>query len=507
MRYAHHPKRHLGRRRTRRGGGLLAAAVLATWLVTPAMAQDTNSQQLEDVERALELDRSRAEALAQEAEALKLEIRMLRDESIAAARQAQSREDHLSEIEVRLATLERQETVTRNQLRGRHQQLTGTLAALQRIALVPPDALLVAPGSPIETIRSAMLLRVAIPAIESRASVLRGELAELARLHQQIALRRHDFATAAQDLETERARLGALIERKRAARAAATSEQQAAQKRAMKLATQAKDLRDLLARLEREGKQRREHLAREEAARQARAAAAQQAREQAAQAARELAERQARERVALEAKVRAQRQAREEAARAAQQLAERQARERAEAQTQAQAQLAAEQQTHEDAARAAEARQETTQLALARPDNVRPFPDAGATLRMPARGRVVRRYGQSGGTEGTSKGINIKARNGAQVVAPYDGQVVYAGPFRRYGQILIIEHGGRYHTLLAGLDRIDAVVGQWLLAGEPVGILGSPKKGNPELYFELRHAGQPINPLPWLATTGDKVRG
>jgi len=72
---------------------------------------------------------------------------------------------------------------------------------------------------------------------------------------------------------------------------------------------------------------------------------------------------------------------------------------------------------------------------------------------------------------------------------------------------LIIEHGGRYHTLLAGLDRIDAVVGQWLLAGEPVGTLGSAQNENPELYFELRRAGQPINPLPWLATTGDKVRG
>jgi prepilin-type N-terminal cleavage/methylation domain-containing protein len=55
--------------------------------------------------------------------------------------------------------------------------------------------------------------------------------------------------------------------------------------------------------------------------------------------------------------------------------------------------------------------------------------------------------------------------------------------------------------------RIDAVVGQWLLAGEPVGTLSSPQDGNPELYFELRRAGQPINPLPWLATTGDKVRG
>ncbi len=451
MRGARDPKRPLGQICAK----LLAAALLAICLAPAATAQDSESRDLEDVERALERDRGRVEALAREAEALKLEIRMLRVESISVARQAQSREDRLSEIESRLATLERQEAAKRAQLRSRHQQLTGTLAALQRIALVPPDALLAAPGSPVKTVRSAMLLRVAIPAIESRASVLRGELAELARLHQQIALQQHEFANAAQDLKTERARLGALIERKRTARAAATREQRAAQARATKLAAQAKDLRDLLARLEREGRERRERVAREEAARQAREQAARQAREQAARAAEALAQQQARE----------------------------------------------------QAARAAEAREETTQLALARPDNVRPFPDAGASLRMPARGRVVRRYGQSGGTEGTSKGINIKARNGAQVVAPYDGQVVYAGPFRRYGQILIIEHGGRYHTLLAGLDRIDAVVGQWLLAGEPVGTLGSPQNGNPELYFELRRAGEPINPLPWLATTGDKVRG
>jgi septal ring factor EnvC (AmiA/AmiB activator) len=269
------------------------------------------------------------------------------------------------------------------------------------------------------------------------------------------------------------------------------------------LAAQAKDLRDLLVRLEREGRERRERVAREETARQARAAAARRAGERAARATEALAERQAHERATLEAKARAEQQAREQAERAVQILAERQARERAEAQAQALAQR----QAREQAERAVQAREETTQLALVRPDNVRSFPDTGASLRMPARGRVVRRYGQSGGTEGTSKGINIKARNGAQVVAPYDGQVVYAGRFRRYGQILIIEHGGRYHTLLAGLDRIDAVVGQWLFAGEPVGTLGSLQNGNPELYFELRRAGEPINPLPWLATTGDKVRG
>jgi septal ring factor EnvC (AmiA/AmiB activator) len=144
---------------------------------------------------------------------------------------------------------------------------------------------------------------------------------------------------------------------------------------------------------------------------------------------------------------------------------------------------------------------------LAKPAHIRPFPTSVGSLVMPARGRVITRYGQDQGAEGVSRGITIAVRKGAQVVAPYDGRVVYAGPFRRYGLILIIEHEGRYHSLLAGLDRIDTIVGQWLLAGEPVGVLGSPRNGNPELYLELRRTGQPINPLPWLATTDDKVRG
>ncbi len=63
----------------------------------------------------------------------------------------------------------------------------------------------------------------------------------------------------------------------------------------------------------------------------------------------------------------------------------------------------------------------------------------------------------------------LEIRAGAQIVAPFDGRIAFEGPFRSYGQILIIEHGGGYHTVLAGLDRVDAVVGQWLLAGEPVG--------------------------------------
>ena len=131
-----------------------------------------------------------------------------------------------------------------------------------------------------------------------------------------------------------------------------------------------------------------------------------------------------------------------------------------------------------------------------------------ASLTVPVRGEVVRLYGQEGDLPGaTSKGISIRSRAGAQVVAPFDGKIAYAGPFRGYGLILIIDHGERYHTILAGFDRIDAVVGQWVLAGEPVAQMGDPAGRNPELYLELRRTGQAINPLPWLATNDDKVRG
>ncbi len=84
---------------------------------------------------------------------------------------------------------------------------------------------------------------------------------------------------------------------------------------------------------------------------------------------------------------------------------------------------------------------------------------------------------------------------------------MFAGPFRGYGQLLIIAHGEGYHTLLAGIDRVDGAVGQLLLAGEPVGQMGASPGRKPELYVELRHDGDPIDPTPWLAATETKVSG
>ncbi len=110
--------------------------------------------------------------------------------------------------------------------------------------------------------------------------------------------------------------------------------------------------------------------------------------------------------------------------------------------------------------------------------------------------------GEPGGQ--SSRGIVIETRPQAQVIAPHDGQIVYAGSFLGYGQLLIIEHGEGYHLLLAGLSRIDCVVGQWVLAGEPVGIMGTGKDSQ-QLYIELRRQGVPMDPLSWLVPAKDKV--
>lgn len=136
-----------------------------------------------------------------------------------------------------------------------------------------------------------------------------------------------------------------------------------------------------------------------------------------------------------------------------------------------------------------------------RPAEVRSFAGSKKGMRPPVRGAVERRFGEQNEFGRPGEGIVIAARAGAQVVAPFDGRVVFAGPFRGYGQILIIEHGGGYHTLLAGFSRIDSVPDQWLLAGEPVGVMGRPGDGAPSLYVELRENGRPIDPLPWLAAS------
>lgn len=126
--------------------------------------------------------------------------------------------------------------------------------------------------------------------------------------------------------------------------------------------------------------------------------------------------------------------------------------------------------------------------------------------RLPARGKIVVAFKQADSAGIPSSGVTIAASPGAQVTTPSKGHVAFAGPFKGYGQLLIVAAPGGYHVLLAGLSRLYADLGQDLKSGEPVGEL-SEGPGPARLYIEIRRNGKPIDPLPWLAARNGKVSG
>ena len=136
---------------------------------------------------------------------------------------------------------------------------------------------------------------------------------------------------------------------------------------------------------------------------------------------------------------------------------------------------------------------------------------------IPVNGVKLKEYGMPDGVGGLEKGVSIATRAGAPVTAPANGWVVYAGPFRSYGQLLILNAGNGYHILLAGMERISVDLGQFVLTGEPVAVMGNGShivailatgSSQPVLYIEFRKDGIPVDPGPWWAAgEGEKVRG
>ena len=149
------------------------------------------------------------------------------------------------------------------------------------------------------------------------------------------------------------------------------------------------------------------------------------------------------------------------------------------------------------------------EVALARPSGsgtIAASARPGGQLLIPVAGRVSRRWGERTDA-GPSTGITYQTPPAARVVSPCGGRVVFSAPFRSFGLLLIVDCGGGYHAVLAGLDRLDTPVGEAVQAGEPVGVMpgwdpkaGDPKGGGgrPGLYVELRRGGQPVDPSPWL---------
>ncbi len=408
-------------------------ALLGAPLAVSAQQAKDPAGKLSDVEKQLEQERQRQIQAQQDADAIRGDVEKLRGQMIATAKQTQEAEQAVARLEQRQREIDQligEKTIT---LAKRRAEMAGLLAALERLALRPPEALLAEPSTPDDTVRAGILLRAIIPRIDAAAAALKTEIDDLAALRSEAAQNAQQVRDASAALQREQQTLQAMLSEKTRLEHERRNAAQANAAQAQKLAAQAHDLHDLLDRLEGERKRREEsekkHLS-----------------------------------------------------------------------------------------------DQASKLPGAPPltSPSGPFKPAGflkiafsatqGKLPLPARGSVMRHFGDpdpSGNPRGEpggqpSRGIVIETRPQAQIIAPHDGQIVYAGSFLGYGQLLIIEHGEGYHLLLAGLSRIDGVVGQWVLAGEPVGVMGSGKDSQ-QLYIELRRQGIPIDPLSWLVPAKDKV--
>jgi septal ring factor EnvC (AmiA/AmiB activator) len=146
------------------------------------------------------------------------------------------------------------------------------------------------------------------------------------------------------------------------------------------------------------------------------------------------------------------------------------------------------------------------------------FSDAKGMLSLPAAGSVIKYFGAPSEFGGVERGLSLATRPRAIISAPSDGYIAFSGPWRTYGQLLIVNAGGGYYVVLAGLARVDVAVGQFVLAGEPVGVMGDGTAKTaasvaigatqPVLYVEFRKDGAAIDPGPWWSKSDmQRVRG
>jgi murein hydrolase activator len=400
--------------------GALAAALCAGG---PARAETARGPKPSPSDLAI--GTTPVETFRERSQALERMVADLRARLVKIARAVQDAEATLTGIEAELAALATRERSLEAGLGRDRRAHAETLAALQRLARQPPEALVAHDGDALRAARAATMLRYHQQALARRAETLRRHLADLRSVRARIAARRDTIARTTARLAVDRTRLAVMLAKGASLRERSAREQRLTIARLKVLASAARNLRELLDGVEKNG---------------------------GAQG------------VSLPVVPRGP--------------------------------------------------------LLSKPKGIRNFADAHGKVIVPVRGSIIRKFGQppegaaedGTGPDGTeigtfNKGVVFETRPEAQVVAPFDGRVVFAGPFRSYGLILIIDHGGGYHTLLAGLARVDIVVNQWLLGGEPVGAMSSTQSPSTRLYLEIRRRGHPINPLPWLAAQPNKANG
>ncbi|RWL18354.1 MAG: hypothetical protein EOR57_20485 [Mesorhizobium sp.] len=434
----------------------LAAALLMLSLGTAraenrldmAPDPDQSRAEYERVSKEITLSSERLAKLAADMATVKKDHASITAALIQSAMTEQKLGQDIEDIGAKLEGLKGEEQKIRASLAARRDVLAEVLAALQRMGLNPPPAILVKPEDALSSVRSAILLGAVVPELRQQTEILLADLKEQSRVTASIEAERARLTAAVGEQTAEKKRLGMLLEAKQKLEAETQTALAAEKQRSAALAAKAGSLKELIASLE---------------ADKARKAA--------------------------------------DAAKAAEQKA-------------ADADKAPAQTAPAQTAPAQKAPAQTELAALPVPEANRltaaaPFSALQGQIALPVTGKIKRRFGASDGNGAVMLGDMVATQSGAIVTAPADGNVLYAGPFRSYGQLLILNAGDGYHVVLAGMSRISVASGQSVLAGEPVGAMGearvastsASKNGNatPELYVEFRKDGKPVDPTPWWA--------
>ena len=398
--------------------------------------QDDIQRQLKQLEDTLKSSQEVRKNLESQAQAIGSDVARLKKDLIAAAQDAQTQEEILTNLEGQLANLRQNKQDYWQNLNQQHQNLQQMLAALVRLSRNPPRAFFLYPGPPLEAVQSGIALKTIIPHLRLQAEKLNQELVALEKIDADIENNREILQQTNLRLNTERLRISRLINHKKLLQKSLQMQAESEQQAIAAMITQATNLQDFLKALIAKRQQEAKASSRPPTPKK---------------------------RVIANPK---------DPPKAPDLLA---------------------------TTNITETQRNLKNQTLL-PAGIRTFPSEGPITR-PVRGKIIQNYGENLKFGQVSRGIAIKPRAEAQIVAPYDGKIVYAGPFKSQGKIIVIEHLGGYHTVIAGFARIDVALGQWLLAGEPIGIYknDSIMASDQQIYVELRRNGQPVNPLKWIS--------
>lgn len=450
----------------------------------PMLAAAQGNLTPDEARRRLESDRARLEATERRSKDLQAELDKIAAEReringrlVETAKLVQQSEAQLSLIESRLGELDAQDKKLRETLEARHGSISVLLGAMLRMGRNPPPVMVASRKDMLSAFRSGALLTPALDELGTEAKTLSEQLKDLLRVRTSIRTEGEKLRAETTRLNDARLRLAGLQESKRQSLAERQSELEKVRQAANDITRSVSDLGDLIRKLDREVAERTGLGSYEQEIAAAAAAAAAPAEPATGAGQAPVAGGSAKVAAASPGSGRGDNRA--------------------------------------GPVVLAPAGDRMAMLTPGRIKPAMPFPEAKGLLPLPAQGKRVLAFGEKTQYGSQSKGIVLETRQGGQVVSPCDGWIVYAGEFRSYGQLLIINAGGGYHILLAGLSQIDAQLGQFVLAGEPVGVMSAganstqakPQESAPILYIEFRKDQRPIDPDAWWSDASRKMQG